>query len=272
MVRLLVELWEEWDKGEIMGTKRKQKGFSFNPLDHSFFGGDLEFNPSGALSGWEKDLKEKRELKVIEGLLAKEKKKAQNKELGILEHDEGGEYTDKENEVLKKVFAENDPTGESQGKLAVRDDYDKFSPEVLGIGIEDEEGESVLDMIGRENKSHEDYSKYAQAGHGLDQISDDSFYSNEQDVAREDHLLRRGAESPISGGMTDNAFASESSPMSPAMKKYAVGLLQDFMTPQQDDPPQQVRGAGISRGGGTPFPSLLAKKPERPKYVNKGLI
>jgi hypothetical protein len=65
---------------------------------------------------------------------------------------------------------------------------------------------------------------------------------------------------------------SSKSKMSPAMKKYAVGLLKDFMTPKQDDPVPQVRGAGISRGGGTPFPSLLAKKPERPKYVNKGLI
>ena len=68
------------------------------------------------------------------------------------------------------------------------------------------------------------------------------------------------------------ASSPESTPMSPAMKKYAVSLLKDFLTPAPDDPPQQVRGAGIIRGGGTPFPSLLAKKPERPRYVKKGLI
>jgi len=68
------------------------------------------------------------------------------------------------------------------------------------------------------------------------------------------------------------ASSPDSTPMSPAMKQYAVGLLKDFMTPAQDDPPQQVRSAGISRGGGTPFPSLLQPKPKSPRYTPKGLV
>jgi hypothetical protein len=93
-----------------------------------------------------------------------------------------------------------------------------------------------------------------------------------KDLAREEHLLRRGSED-TSAGMTNNAFASKSpaSKMSPAGKQALVGLLKDFLTPAPDAPPTQVRGAGIIRGGGTPFPSLLQKRPERKYYQNKGL-
>jgi len=44
--------------------------YSFNPLD--IFSSDLEFDPLGAFSAWDKKRKEKREMKVIEGLLAKQ--------------------------------------------------------------------------------------------------------------------------------------------------------------------------------------------------------
>jgi hypothetical protein len=67
------------------------------------------------------------------------------------------------------------------------------------------------------------------------------------------------------------AESSPASKMSPAGKKALVGLLKDFLTPAPDAPPTQVRGAGIIRGGGTPFPSLLQKRPERKYYQNKGL-
>lgn len=93
-----------------------------------------------------------------------------------------------------------------------------------------------------------------------------------KDLAREEHLLRRGSED-ASGGMTNNAFASKSSAskMSPAGKQALVGLLKDFLAPAEDAPPTQVRSAGISRGS-TPFPSLLQKRPERKYYQNKGLV
>ena len=67
------------------------------------------------------------------------------------------------------------------------------------------------------------------------------------------------------------AESSTASKMSPAGKQALVGLLKDFLTPAPDAPPTQVRGAGIIRGGGTPFPSLLQKRPERKYYQNKGL-
>jgi len=233
-------------KEKIMGTKRKQKGYSFNPMD--WFKGDYDFNPRGAMSAWDQERKEERELEVIKGLLAKEKMK-------------GGGLTDEENAVFLKIAKETE--GDSTDFETVR-----AKPEFGGDDVWDR------DYISGQIASEEldEFKTYAQADHGLDQVADDLSYSNKQDLAREDHLLRRGSEAPISGGMTDNAFASKSSKMSPNQKVAMVGLLKDFMTPQQDDPAPQVRGAGIIKGGGTPFPSLLAKKPERPKYVNKGLI
>jgi|TARA_R110002126_G_scaffold257585_1_gene400621 hypothetical protein len=80
-----------------------------------------------------------------------------------------------------------------------------------------------------------------------------------------------GRDSEVSGGMTDNVFGSDDPQMSPQMQKYALGLLKDYMEPDSDPAPQPVRGMGIIKGGGTPFPSLLQKKPERQRHVNKGL-
>ena len=68
------------------------------------------------------------------------------------------------------------------------------------------------------------------------------------------------------------ASSPDPTPMSPQMQKYALGLLKDYMEPDSDPAPQPVRGMGIIKGGGTPFPSLLQPKPERPRYVNKGLV
>ena len=107
-----------------------------------------------------------------------------------------------------------------------------------------------------------------QAEHGLDQVVEES-YDTEMDDARENYLGDHGMRS---SGMTDNAFGSKKSGMSPKQKMAMVGLLKDFMSKEPDAPAPQVRGAGIIKGGGTPFPSLLAKKPERPRYVNKGLL
>lgn len=95
-------------------------------------------------------------------------------------------------------------------------------------------------------------------------------YDTKMDDARETYLSNQ--HSAESGGMTDNAFGSKKSGMSPVQQQAMVGLLKDFMSKAPDDPAPQVRGAGIIKGSGTPFPSLLAKKPERPRYVNKGLL
>ena len=95
-------------------------------------------------------------------------------------------------------------------------------------------------------------------------------YDTKMDDARETYLSNQ--HSPKSGGMTDNAFGSKKSGMSPVQQQAMVGLLKDFMSKAPDDPAPQVRGAGIIKGSGTPFPSLLAKKPERLRYVNKGLL
>ena len=232
-----------------MPTKRKQKSYSFNPFDHSWFGGDMEFNPSGALSAWDQDRKEKRELKVIKGLLAKQKAKEaspeeQNKRLGILEHDEGGEYTDEENAVLVEIAKEIE--GDSTDFETVR-----AKPQFEGTYDADQEAFDLKNQ----------YAQYRTPENPADsnQVAWDS--QNQDPIRQNERQLSAPAET-----------ASPKSKMSPAMKKYAVGLLKDFLTPQEDDPVPQVRGAGIIRGGGTPFPSLLAQKQKPPRYTPKGLI
>jgi len=127
-------------------------------------------------------------------------------------------------------------------------------------GLLDEDYFSYLD------KDREDYLLM----HGED-IDKKRMESQDQD--REDYLLRHGTDPEVSGGMTNSAFGGDTDrKMSPKSQQYALSLLKDMMTPEQDDAPQQVRGAGIIKGSGTPFPSLLQKKPERQYYRNKGLV
>lgn len=90
------------------------------------------------------------------------------------------------------------------------------------------------------------------------------FDADNQDPIRQNERELSAPSSP--------AESSPASKMSPAGKKALVGLLKDFLAPAEDAPPPQVRGAGIIRGGGTPFPSLLQKRPERKYYQNKGLV
>jgi len=103
--------------------------------------------------------------------------------------------------------------------------------------------------------------------HELDLISDES-YNKQWDADNQDPI--RQNERELSALSAPDA-PPPASKMSPAGKKALVGLLKDFLTPAPDAPPTQVRGAGIIRGGGTPFPSLLQKRPERKYYQNKGL-
>ena len=238
-----------------MPTKRKQKGYSLNPLN--IFSDDWEFNPRGVLDMWDKERKDKRQLKVIKGLLAKEEKKAQNKKLGILEHDEGGEYTDEENAVLLKIATKGE--GDSTNFETVR-----AKPEFGGDEVWDQ-----------------DYISGHIASEELDQYKS---YSDPEDTTLEmlaEENQTKGLENQYAQYRTpDNSVDtsmiskdSSKSKMSPNQKVAMIGLLKDFMTPKQDDPPPpQVRGAGISRGGGTPFPSLLAKRQKPPSYTPKGLI
>ena len=227
-----------------MTTKRKQKGYSFNPID--WFSGDYEFNPRGAMSAWEKDLKEKRQLKVLEGLLAKEEIK-------------GGGLTKEENAVLLEIAKERE--GDSTDFETVR-----AKPEFGGDEVWDQ------DYISGQIASEEldQYKSYSDPEDTtLEMLADDRRIKRD-DIAHQYEQYRTPDNSVDTSMISKDSSKSK---MSPNQKVAMVGLLKDFMTPAPDDPPPpQVRGAGISRGGGTPFPSLLAKKPERPRYVNKGLI
>jgi len=226
--------------------KRTNKPISFNPLDSKFLGGDQDF------IGWSELLDRAKHHFLGEAeveLTEKEKETVkQNASLGIQNPDDIQIKLD----IIKAREAR-----ESE------DDIDSTYTSLLGEEFESDDNENIAEELSFTEP--EDYN-------ALDQISDDS-YMRKQDLAREEHLLRRGAED-TSGGMTNNAFASKSpaSKMSPQAKSAMVGLLKEFLTPAPDDAPPQVRGAGIIRGGGTPFPSLLQKKPERAYYQNKGLV
>ena len=162
----------------------------------------------------------------------------------------------------KKMDEPEPEYGTPQGILEEYEDRDrtKKMDDDSTYGLLDEDYFSYLD------KDREDYLLM----HGED-IDKKRMESQDQD--REDYLLRHGTDPEVSGGMTDNAFGGETDrKMSPKSQQYALGLLKDMMTPEQDDAPQQVRGAGIIKGSGTPFPSLLQKKPERQYYRNKGLV
>lgn len=141
------------------------------------------------------------------------------------------------------------------GMLGAEADWDELYDNSLDT-------QDKLDIKGfREDRTQPD--------HTLDQVAEER-YDTKMDDARENYLSNQ--HSAESSGMTDNAFGSKKSGMSPVQQQAMVGLLKDFMSKAPDDPAPQIRGAGIIKGGGTPFPSLLAKKPERPRYVNKGLL
>ena len=224
-----------------MTTKRKQK-YSLNPFDHTFLGGNLEFNPVGAWDAWNRERKRKQEMELIKKLRAKyNSPEAQNKRLGILEHDEGGEYTDEENELLLKIAKEIE--GDSTDFETVR-----AKPEFEGTYDADQEAFDD-DYYAGLIASDKDLDKYELEGQ---------------------YAQYRTPDNSVDTSMITKD--SSKSKMSPKQKVAMIGLLKDFMTPQEDDPVPQVRGAGIIRGGGTPFPSLLAKRQKPPRYTPKGLI
>lgn len=224
--------------------KRTNKPISFNPLDSKFLGGDQDF------IGWSELLD-----------------KAKHHFLG----EDEVELTEKEKEFVEqnaRLGIENPP--EIQRKLDVIEAREARESE-------DDIDSTYTSLLGEESESGDNGNIAEELSYSLE--PEDQWVQRHvdaenkgKDLAREDYLLRRGGER-TSGGMTNNAFASESpaSKMSPAGKQAMVGLLKDFLTPAPDDPPPQVRSAGITRGS-TPFPSLLQNRPERKYYENKGLV
>ena len=224
--------------------KRTNKPISFNPLDSKFLGGDQDF------IGWS-ELSDR----------------AKHYFLGEAEV----ELTEKEKETVKQnaSLGIQNPN-DIQIKLDIikarearesEDDIDSTYTSLLGEEFESDDNENIAEEL---SYSLEPEDQWVQRHVDAE--------NKGKDLAREEHLLRRGSED-TSGGMTNNAFASKSSAskISPAGKQALVGLLKDFLTPAEDAPPTQVRSAGISRGS-TPFPSLLQKRPERKYYQNKGLV
>ena len=180
--------------------------------------------------------------KVIQKILDKQNAEGAEKNKGILSKwQREGEWQD--NDYYSGLLASDelelyDDSPDKQDKLDISDSVDES---MYGF---DAENQNPIRQIERELSV------------GWDSENQDPIRQNERELS--------APSSP--------AESSPASKISPAGKKALVGLLKDFLAPAEDAPPTQVRGAGIIRGGGTPFPSLLQKRPERKYYQNKGLV
>ena len=175
--------------------------------------------------------------------------------------------TGREQEAVKKLLAKQNAEGAEKNKGILSkweregewQDNDYYS----GLLASDElDSESIE----RDIKLYDD-SPDKQDKMDISDSVDESMYgfdADNQDPIRQNERELSAPSAP--------AKSSPASKMSPQAKSAMVGLLKEFLTPAPDDAPPQVRGAGIIRGGGTPFPSLLQKKPERAYYQNKGLV
>ncbi len=176
--------------------------------------------------------------------------------------------TGREQEAVKKLLAKQNAEGAEKNKGILSkweregewQDNDYYS----GLLASDElDSESIE----RDIKLYDD-SPDKQDKMDISDPVDESMYGF--DAENQDPI--RQNEREMSARSAPAESSSPASKISPAGKQALVGLLKDFLAPAEDAPPTQVRGAGIIRGGGTPFPSLLQKRPERKYYQNKGLV
>ena len=165
--------------------------------------------------------------------------------------------TGREQETVKKLLAKQNAEGAEKNK-GILSEWEREG--------EWEDNDYYSGLLASDELELYDDSPDKQDKLDISDSVDESMYgfdAENQDPIRQNERELSAPSSP--------AESSPASKMSPAGKKALVGLLKDFLAPAEDAPPTQVRGAGIIRGGGTPFPSLLQKRPERKYYQNKGL-
>ena len=128
----------------------------------------------------------------------------------------------------------------------------------------DDESESVLDIVGRENMAEQrEEDRF---------LADDEAYIPE---ASTDYFDFDDEATP--GVKTDGGFAetqeTSSEGLSP-MGKYGAKLVMDMFKEREDTPIQTVRGSNITPGRTFDLSSLLAstKRKKRDRYRNKGLL
>ena len=166
--------------------------------------------------------------------------------------------TGREQETVKKLLAKQNAEGAEKNK-GILSEWEREG--------EWEDNDYYSGLLASDELELYDDSPDKQDKLDISDSVDESMYgfdAENQDPIRQNERELSAPSSP--------AESSPASKISPAGKQALVGLLKDFLTPAEDAPPTQVRGAGIIRGGGTPFPSLLQKRPERKYYQNKGLV
>jgi len=166
--------------------------------------------------------------------------------------------TGSEQETVKKLLAKQNAEGAEKNK-GILSEWEREG--------EWEDNDYYSGLLASDELELYDDSPDKQDKLDISDPVDESMYgfdAENQDPIRQNERELSAPSSP--------AESSPASKISPAGKKALVGLLKDFLAPAEDAPPTQVRGAGIIRGGGTPFPSLLQKRPERKYYQNKGLV
>jgi len=171
----------------------------------------------------------------------------------------------------------DDPSvGDTEGMLAVRNDYQKFSPEVLipGIGEKDEEidGLNALDILARdepERKRLEDEELYAGLLASEENLGmyDKSPYT----LDKQDMLDIEGRfESP------DNLLAGESGGKSKGltpMQKYGAKLITDIFAEKEQRPPLTIGASPIIPGRSMDMSKYVSsRRPKRDRYRNLGLL
>ncbi len=132
----------------------------------------------------------------------------------------------------------------------------------------DDESESVLDIVGRENMAEQ----------RAEQREEDRFLADDEAYIPEastDYFDFDDEATP--GVKTDGGFAetqkTSSEGLSP-MGKYGAKLVMDMFKEKEDTPIQTVRGSNITPGRTFDLSSLLAstKRKKRDRYRNKGLL
>ena len=166
--------------------------------------------------------------------------------------------TGREQETVKKLLAKQNAEGAEKNK-GILSEWEREG--------EWEDNDYYSGLLASDELELYDDSPDKQDKLDISDPVDESMYGF--DAENQDPIRQNERELSAPSSPAEDAPASK---MSPAGKKALVGLLKDFLTPAEDAPPTQVRGAGIIRGGGTPFPSLLQKRPERKYYQNKGLV
>jgi len=162
----------------------------------------------------------------------------------------------------------DDPSvGETEGMLAVRNDYQKFSPEVLIPGMVEDEGDSALDVIALDDKRREDdyFAGLLASEENLGMYDKSPYTLDKQDMLD----IEGRFESP------DNLLAGESGGKSKGltpMQKYGAKLITDIFAEKEQRPPPTIGASPIIPGRSLDMSKYTTSRRKKDRYRNLGLL